>query len=282
MSLAQPVLEIRDVVVEFGGLRALQLTELEVPPLAGVAALIMGPNGAGKSTLLNLVSGYVGAKNGATARLHCFRNDGIDLLRLPKASVVRAGLARTFQLPPVFESITIRESIVLAARACESVVRCISLRKRNERVRELADILIKRLELTEVADACRSDFPLSVLRRAELGRCVATQPRLLLLDEPSAGSDADDVGFLIGLLTCGLPKLVDSLHRRGAYRFPVLSIGVITHDLHLAHQLSGPMRNEPTVYFIHRGVCLVSGPLRRVLADQQVKDVYFGVRTTGP
>ncbi len=280
MSLARPVLEIRDVVVEFGNLCALQLGKLDVPPQAGVAALIMGPNGAGKSTLLNLVSGYVGARNGATARLHCPRNDGVDLLRLSKASAVRAGLARTFQIPPVVESITIRESIVLAAHASESAVKCISLRKRNERFRELAEILIERLELTEVADACRRDFPLSVLRRAELGRCVATQPRLLLLDEPSAGSDADDVGFLVGLLTRGLPELVDSLHRHGAYRFPVLSIGVITHDLYMAHQLSRSTKNEPLVHFIHRGVCVVSGPLRQVLADQQVNDVYLGVRTT--
>lgn len=273
-----PLLSLRCVRVRFGAITALDLAALDVAGHAGPVALFMGPNGAGKTTLLNAVTGYVPVLEGGRITLAA---NGVDLARVPRSSIVRAGVGRTFQDPPVFPSLSIRESVSLALASSSggpwwrTAPRWLCAADRLP-ARGLVDALLDQLGLARVADMPSRDLPLHLLRRAALARCLAAQPRLVMLDEPSAGGDDKERRLLVSLVCRDIAALSARLHSAGLYRHRAVSVCVVTHDLDLAHDVARSAAVPPLVHVLDGGRLLASGSLDEVTSDRRIRETYLG------
>ena len=176
------------ITVRFGGLTALSQVSIEVQP--GSIAGLVGPNGAGKSTLLAVLSGLL-RPNAGQVHLH-----GDDVTNSSCRARARKGLARTFQQPELFMGLTVREHLVLADRAKVAPKRLWrdmldprSLFPPSKEEDERVDALLELLRLTRVEKAPVAALPLGILRLVEVGRALASEPSVLLLDEPLSGLD---------------------------------------------------------------------------------------------
>lgn len=279
MNSTQPILSLNDVRVRFGGLLALDIDRMDVPDTDGTPTIFMGPNGAGKSTLFAALTGYVPVSKGARITMNAGR--AVQLVGLSRAGIVRKGIARTFQTPVLFPSISVREGVLISGLMAQpgtragQRLRLLGFPARDGVVSQLARELIESLDLSSMADAMMAGLPLTWLRRAELARCIATQPRVLLLDEPSAGADASETDFLIKYLGVVLPRLVGQLNSARRYRYERVTVGVITHDLVLAEGLAKVSSSSPIVNVLDQGKLLISAPLGQVVRDERVRNVYL-------
>lgn len=185
------LLEARDVTVRYGGLVALDKVSLSIE--AGSILGLIGPNGAGKTTWFGVLSGLVAPREGTVLI------DGADMTKATPQRRSRAGMARTFQRLELFGSLTVREHLVLACRsdgrniAVRLVLDCIGAGHRPAAGEDDAvDAILEQLGLTALASAPVASLPLGTGRLVELARALATRPRVLLLDEPSSGLDANE------------------------------------------------------------------------------------------
>jgi branched-chain amino acid transport system ATP-binding protein len=183
-----PCLECRDVTVRFGGVVALNSVSLSVPPAAIVG--LVGPNGAGKSTLFSVLSGLHRPNEGQVLF------EGADITRTSAARRARLGLARTFQHPEMFAGLTTREHLQLAhrvsthrSRIWTDAITGRGFRPADKEEIERIDVLLDALNLTEIADRPVAGLPLGMTRLVEIARALATNPKVLLFDEPSSGLD---------------------------------------------------------------------------------------------
>ena len=180
------LIECRSVSKRFGGLRALHDVSFDVP--RGSIVGLIGPNGAGKTTLFNCISGFLRPDEGEV------RLDGASLRHLSADRVARSGIVRTFQSVRMFPGFTVLESLLAAqyagtrAGAVESVLRLPRHRREMRDMRERAEEALELLGLTHLASAPCDQQPLLAQRKIEIARAVVGRPRLLLLDEPSAGA----------------------------------------------------------------------------------------------
>ena len=181
------ILSGTQVSVNFRGLKALQQVDIRVPE--GAITGLVGPNGAGKSTLLGVLSGDVVAQQG-TVRL-----GGKDVSGLTPEARVRHGLARTFQLPQLFDELTVREHLTLPRRLAQAPSRAwsdpLTGRFLQPDVAEdhEVDALLASLGLEHVAGTPAGALPLGLSRLVEIARATATHPKVILLDEPTTGVD---------------------------------------------------------------------------------------------
>jgi branched-chain amino acid transport system ATP-binding protein len=182
------VLSARGITVQFGGLRALSDVDLDVAPRS-IAGLV-GPNGAGKTTMLGVLSGLQRPTGG---RVWLRGEDVTDASPQARA---RRGLARTFQQPELFLGLTVREHLVLAyrmrferRRLWSDMVDPRFLRPPNRAEAERVDGLLELLNLTRAAKAPVAALPLGICRLVEVGRALAADPHVILLDEPLSGLD---------------------------------------------------------------------------------------------
>jgi branched-chain amino acid transport system ATP-binding protein len=189
---------VRDVSVRFGGIVALDGVSLDVAP-GGICGLI-GPNGAGKTTLFNCMS-----------RLYHYQSgdilfDGHSITATPTHRIASLGLGRTFQNLAMFATMPVRDNIMVGAHArssagfWSSALRLPSVRAEEQRLRARADEIMDYLGLSQYRDRPVADLPFVVQKRVELGRALAADPKLLMLDEPAAGlnhEDLEDLGRLI-------------------------------------------------------------------------------------
>lgn len=277
MGSVKPVLSLSNLRVAFRGVRVLDLKGLDVLEGPVPIHFFLGPNGAGKTTLLNAVTGYVEAEAGS--RVQFLGPKGYRLDRLSRPGIIRAGVARTFQSPPVFSSLTLREGVALAelftGRGGWLRAACRPLSRPGYTA---VDAIISALGISHHADRSLGGLSLSLLRRAEIGRCLATQPRILFLDEPTAGVDHAERAFLARFLLEDLPLLVTRLYTQGCYRHDHLTVCVITHDLTLVRETADRAGHEPpTVHVLDQGRLLASGPAEGVLGDRDVRRIYLGV-----
>src|SRR5579871_6783747 len=190
MATAPPLLDVRSVSMHFGGNMALLGVDLTAQ--AGCITGLIGPNGAGKTTLFNIITGLLAPTSG---RVYIA---GQDITDLPPFQRARKGVARTFQLLELFGLLTVRENIMVAADIRRGWT------KRSERSTdspaEIAEQIIADIGLQEIADQRADSLPTGQARLVELGRALATRPRLLLLDEPAAGQDDQETSRFAHLL----------------------------------------------------------------------------------
>ena len=248
------VLEACHVTVRFGGLTALIDVSLTVPPQAIVG--LVGPNGAGKTTLFGVLSGILDPTAGSVA-LH-----GRDVTRDSPQRRAQAGLARTFQRTELFADLTVREHLVLAYRARHDRPRLwadLIGRRTGDRAAEDARVeqLLAVLGLTPVADRPARALPLGTGRLVEVGRALATDPSVILLDEPSSGLDVHETEQLAATL-------------RRARTEQDVALVLVEHDLDLVLGLSD------VVYVLDFGIMIATGTPAEVRADPRVRAAYIG------
>jgi ABC-type branched-subunit amino acid transport system ATPase component len=259
-SLASPTaaLAASDVTVRFGGLMALHDVSIEVEP--GSIAGLVGPNGAGKSTLLGVLSGLQ-RPNAGKVWLR-----GEDVTHASARARAGRGLARTFQQPELFMGLTVREHLVLAHRARTAPNRLWrdmfdprSLLPPAKAENDRVDGLLELLRLTRVAKAPVAALPLGVLRLVEVGRALAGDPQVLLLDEPLSGLDMKASENLLVVFR----QIVDQSD-------PPLSVIIVEHDVAAVLSLSD------TVFVLDFGERIAAGPPEAIRQDPAVRSAYLG------
>jgi ABC-type branched-subunit amino acid transport system ATPase component len=251
-------LEASEVTVSFGGLKALSEVSLEVPP-ASIVGLV-GPNGAGKSTLLAVLSGLLRPDRGRVSLR------GVEVTNASVRSRAARGLARTFQRPELFMGLTVREHLVLAHRARVSPHRLWrdmldprSLLPPSKAEDEQVDGLLELLRITKVAKAPVAALPLGVVRLVEVGRALASDPRVLLLDEPLSGLDMG-----------GSENLMDVFRRIVAHSQHDLSLLIVEHDVAAVLALSN------SVVVLDFGERIAVGSPEEIRNDPAVRTAYLG------
>jgi ABC-type branched-subunit amino acid transport system ATPase component len=253
-----PVLAAREVSVRFGGLRALSDVSVEVPPATIVG--LVGPNGAGKTTLFGVLSGLLRPTSGRVSLR------GEDITAASPQLRARKGLARTFQQPELFLGLTVREHLVLAHRVRFARSRLLTdmwnpralfgtSKTENERV----DGLLELLDLTRVARAPVASLPLGTSRLVEVGRALATQPDVILLDEPLSGLDLR-----------ASENLTEVFRRVVANREHEVSLLMVEHDVAAVLALSS------TIFVLDFGELIARGSPEQVRHDPAVRAAYLG------
>jgi branched-chain amino acid transport system ATP-binding protein len=236
-------LEVRGVSVRFGGNLALSNVDLDAEP--GSITGLIGPNGAGKTTLFNVVCGLLRPTTGVV------RIDGRDVTGRPPYKRARAGLSRTFQRLELFTLLSVRSNIRVAADIHRGY-----LRDRTVDPDRVADEIIERVGLTAVADLRADQLPTGQARLVELGRALASRPKVLLLDEPASGQSEAETDAFAGLLR--------ELAGEG------LTVVLVEHDVHLVFRVCA------TVHVLDFGKILAVGPPREIQHDARVVAAYLG------
>lgn len=245
--MADALLSAREVTVNFGGLVALDHVELDVAP--GSITGLIGPNGAGKTTLFNVVTGLLRPNQG-TVHL-----DGRDVTRWPPQRRARAGVARTFQRLELFVGMSVRDNLM---SAWEAAVPAGVFGRRSSEGRTRVDEVLQQVGLAHVADRRAGDLPTGLGRMVELGRALCTDPKLLLLDEPSSGLDAGETSrFRDLLLECA---------GRGAEPAVLL----VEHDMKLVMEVCD------RITVLDFGKCIACGGPDQVRSDPGVIAAYLG------
>jgi branched-chain amino acid transport system ATP-binding protein len=226
------VLEIRDVVMQFGGVVALDEATLTVDD--GEVAGVIGPNGAGKTTLFNCISRLYTPQSGEILW------DGTDLLRCKPHEIASLGIARTFQNLALLHGLTVRDNVMLGAhhrsRAgfAMAALALPGVRREERTLRDEADEILERLGLAQLADNLATGLPYGTLKRIELARALCQRPRLLMLDEPASGLNHGEIDELCELIVklredYGLTVLLVEHHMgmvmRACDRLTVLDFG---------------------------------------------------------
>jgi len=248
------LLEVHGVSVTFGGVRAVREVSLAVAPQEIVS--VIGPNGAGKTTLLNIISGFVRPADG---RVELSERD-ITRLRVDRRA--QMGLARTFQTPRLLPTLSVVDNIIqgghinFTTEAPEVAVGTGRQRREEHAAREEAIELLAMLGLSNVADTIPTQLSYGDQRRCEVARCLALHPKIILLDEPAAGMNAQETAALGDLL------------------FRVRGLGValllIDHDMSLVRKVSD------RVSAMDRGATVVTGDVETVLHHPEVVRSYLG------
>ena len=238
-SPAPLMLSLEHVTKRFGGLTAVRDVTLEVR--AGDLLGVIGPNGAGKTTLFNLIGGYYRPDEGRIAF------EGRDVTGQPAHAIAMLGLTRTFQIVKPFGSLSVLDNVMIGA---------LTRRASTRQARADAERVIDLCGLGPHAAARARALPLALRKRLEVARALATQPKLLLLDEVMAGLNATELA--------GMVDLVRRLHAEG------LTLIVIEHIM------AAMMRLAQRIVMLHHGEKIAEGTPREIASDRRVIDAYLG------
>ena len=250
-----PVLEVKEVTVRFGGLTANDAVSLEVGE-ASVAALI-GPNGAGKTTLFNVITGAQAPTSGTVVF------NGRDVTELDRIGRARLGMARTFQNLSLVPSLSLLDNATVGLGRfrrrgmVSSMLWLPAARRQDRQIRAIAREALRFVGLDARSESPTLDLPYGDRRRLELARALALQPRLLLLDEPSAGMGPSETADLARTIRRARDELG-------------LSVLVVEHDMSFVRTLA----EHTTV--LEFGRVIASGPTAETLADPKVAEAYLG------
>ncbi|WP_417514949.1 ABC transporter ATP-binding protein [Minwuia sp.] len=244
------ILEVSNVNKAFGGLKALNEVNLSVEE--GTVHAIIGPNGAGKSTLLNCFVGRLIPDTGSVMF------DGRSLLGIKPHQINQAGVARVFQTPEIFTELTILENVMIPAFAKYDGAFRInawqSVASRGE-IRDKAESVLSEVGLIEEKDGLVSSMSRGDKRRLEMAMCLVQDPKLLLLDEPTAGMSRADTN-----------NTVDLLQRVGTNITKV----VIEHDMHVVFSLAD------YITVLAQGTPIAGGKPADIKGNPKVQEAYLG------
>ena len=252
--MTEPLLEVRDLSVRFGGIRAVSGVSLAVG--AGEILSIIGPNGAGKTTIFNVVTGLYRPTTGEV------RLGGRPISLLPPHARAQLGVARTFQNIRLFRDLTVGENVRVArygrARAglLESLLRTPGFRRERSETDARVAALLEGVGLRDRSGELARNLPYGDQKRLELARALAVEPSVLLLDEPAAGMSTGEADALMALIR--------GLRDRG------LAILLVEHHIRVVMGVSD------RVFVLNHGERIAEGPPAAVRRDPAVIAAYLG------
>ena len=250
-----PVLDVRNLGIDFGGLTAVDGFNITIGPTE-ISGLI-GPNGAGKTTIFNLLTGVYQPTRGSVLV------NGIDIKGMPIHKVNKLGIARTFQNIRLFTDMTALDNVKVGMHnniKCsfvESLLHLPSYRRSEEQANKKAMELLEFMGLAEFADVKAGSLPYGVQRRLEIVRALATNPSIILLDEPAAGMNPSETAELMHQIR----RIRDTFH---------IAIFLIEHDMNLV------MNVCEAIAVVNYGRIIAKGTPEEIRANPAVIEAYLG------
>ncbi|MEZ4525356.1 MAG: ABC transporter ATP-binding protein [Desulfobacterales bacterium] len=251
-----PLLKIGAVSKSFGGVKALTDISFAVP--RGIVQGLIGPNGAGKTTLFNVITGAYAPEKGSVLF------DGAEIRGRKLHHIVKLGIARTFQNVELFESMTVLENVMVGCHVrtksgfLGALSRLPGVRKEEKKTREQAAELLAFVGLESQAHRRSGDLPFGWQRLLEIARALASEPKLMLLDEPAAGLNAVE--------TRQLGDLLEKIRERG------ITLMLVEHDMSLT------MKVSDNIVVLDQGRMLAQGSPREIQSDAAVMSAYLGTQ----
>ncbi|QZY00543.1 ABC transporter ATP-binding protein [Halobaculum rubrum] len=237
---------------QFGGLVAVDEVSFEVD--SGETRAVIGPNGAGKSTLINCITGALEPTAGSV------EFSGEDITDLEPHETVQAGVSKSFQTASIFPEMTVRENVEISAIAAEHGSFSFDFLKRLsgfDGVHEITDRMLESVELLGDADVEAASLPYGDKRRLEIAIALASEPDLLLMDEPTAGMSPDETAATVDLVE----QLQDELD---------LTILIVEHDMEIIFQIAD------RILVLNRGQVIADGTPEQVQESEEVQEAYLG------
>jgi branched-chain amino acid transport system ATP-binding protein len=250
------ILVAEHLSISFGGLRAVDDVSLSVAP--GLAFSIIGPNGAGKTSLFNLISGLYLPEQGRVWFA------GEEVTALAPEKLARRGLLRTFQNLQIFFRMSVLENVMVGRHRHEvtgvvaDLFHLPAVGRQNRRTREAAAAALERVGLATAAERPAGVLSFGDLKRLEIARALASEPKLLLLDEPAAGCNPVE--------TAGIEAIIRRLIRDG------ITVILVEHDMRLVMNVSD------RIHVLANGRTLAEGSAAQVRANPAVIAAYLGLR----
>ena len=255
MENKKPLLIAKDISISFGALKAVDNFNLEIN--SGELIGLIGPNGAGKTTVFNILTGVYNASSGE------YTLDGENVIKTPTSALVKKGLARTFQNIRLFKYLSVLDNVVAAYNfrmkygILSGMLRFPNFWREEKEAKEKAMALLKIFDLDKYAEMHAGNLPYGEQRKLEIARAMATEPKILLLDEPAAGMNPKETEDLMNTI-----KLI-----RDKFGIAVL---LIEHDMKLVLGIC------ERLVVLNYGQILASGDPKEVINNPQVVEAYLG------
>lgn len=252
--MAETILEAAGIRKEFGGLIA--LNDVDFGVRRGSITAVIGPNGAGKTTLINVMTGVTTPTSGAIAL------NGSTISGLKSHDIARLGIARTFQTAQVFGAMTVLENVMVGRHTKTSsgmLASALSLGRMRREEREIRDKAIYYLDMVGLGDLAHqpaASVPIGMQRLLEIGRALAVEPVLMLLDEPAAGLNTQE--------TRALGQLIGAIRDKG------ITVIIVEHDMELVMDIADE------ILVLNFGSRLAWGTPEQIQANTEVIEVYLG------
>ena len=255
MENKKPLLVAKDISISFGALKAVDNFNLEIN--SGELIGLIGPNGAGKTTVFNILTGVYNASSGE------YTLDGENVIKTSTSALVKKGLARTFQNIRLFKYLSVLDNVVAAYNfrmkygILSGMLRFPNFWREEKEAKEKAMALLKIFDLDKYANMHAGNLPYGEQRKLEIARAMATEPKILLLDEPAAGMNPKETEDLMNTI-----KLI-----RDKFGIAVL---LIEHDMKLVLGIC------ERLVVLNYGQILASGDPKEVINNSQVVEAYLG------
>ena len=255
MENKKPLLVAKDISISFGALKAVDDFNLEIN--SGELIGLIGPNGAGKTTVFNILTGVYNASSGE------YTLDGENVIKTSTSALVKKGLARTFQNIRLFKYLSVLDNVVAAYNfrmkygILSGMLRFPNFWREEKEAKEKAMALLKIFDLDKYAGMHAGNLPYGEQRKLEIARAMATEPKILLLDEPAAGMNPKETEDLMNTI-----KLI-----RDKFGIAVL---LIEHDMKLVLGIC------ERLVVLNYGQILASGDPKEVINNSQVVEAYLG------